>query len=442
MMNIPLDALDSYKKLIDEIEQPKSTIDISKVLEILSARDALQVELEQQKPVPIDRLQKVIELDAHLRANAFRITTEIDKQKGKEFAHWRKSIQPSTKAWWWQLETIHSPPPKKKLEWLFRGLWIAGWATNLSLLISIASRLGGAGSVGFFDPMVVIVPGIGALISASNKLPKFEKLLKDLHIPEPSRELTKFLATMMVSGVLVGGGYTIIPLMSKFANSNGAEKYEAGDLIEAEKDYKRAISLDGTNIEAHYNLGNLYESWHDIDKAKKQYEIAIAGKLPSAYNNLGRLYIQEKKYSLAAALLNNGLLKLSDRERKDSQFLLSKALISQSDGETSNQGIKYSLFKNLGWTMLKEGRYEDAKMKLQVAISIAGEEKPKDINYPAAAHCLMAQTLEKLKQPTASLKEWDKCSQWGSILNADEDTWLYLANQKKLSNKKNTSNKK
>lgn len=39
------------------------------------------------------------------------------------------------------------------------------------------------------------------------------------------------------------------------------------------------------------------------DKAKKEYLIAIEGNLPDAYNNLARLYLQEKKYPHAAALL-------------------------------------------------------------------------------------------------------------------------------------------
>jgi hypothetical protein len=69
---------------------------------------------------------------------------------------------------------------------------------------------------------------------------------------------------------------------------------------------------------------------------------------------------------------------------------------------------------------------------LKAAIGIAeSAETAKYIPNPGAAHCLMAQTLEQLKskQPTA-LSEWIQCSKLGSKSDADEDTWLYLANQK------------
>jgi tetratricopeptide (TPR) repeat protein len=418
-MSTPLDtSLDNYKAKIDDLAKPGQPIEIAKVLEILSARDALQVELEQQKPVPINRLQQVIDLDARLRANASRITAEIDKDKGKEFVHWRESSQPSAEAWWWQLDTIDSLAPEERFDWLWKGLSIGAWAANISLAINIASRFGGAGGVGFFDPITTILLAIGALFKAGGDLPKFEKVLKKLHIPESNREITKFLATTAISGLLVSVG-SAIPLASKWYNSQGLEKYTPGDLfkpekdsdlIEAEKKFQLAISLDGHNTEAHYNLGSVYESSHEIDKAKKQYEIAIASKLPSAYNNLGRLYIQEKKYSQAADLLNKGLV--------------------QANTKHSSPEIQYSLHKNLGWARLKQGRYEEARQQSQVAIGIASsKDAEKYIPNPGAAHCLLAQALEQLKQAKA-LTEWKQCRQSSSTLDADEDTWLHLANQK------------
>jgi tetratricopeptide (TPR) repeat protein len=201
-----------------------------------------------------------------------------------------------------------------------------------------------------------------------------------------------------------------LPSVSKIYNSNGLKNYRKGDLGAAEKDYQRAISLDEDNIEAHFNLGNLYEDWLEFEKAKKQYQVVVADGLPQAYNNLGRLYIQEKKYPQAAVLLVQGLVLAEEKN--------------------STPEIKYSLFKNLGWARLQQGRYEEAQQTLQAAIGIARNPDAKNyIPNPGPAHCLLAQALEKLKQPTA-LEQWQQCSQFGSRLNADEDTWLHLAQEK------------
>ena len=91
---------------------------------------------------------------------------------------------------------------------------------------------------------------------------------------------------------------------------------------------------------------------------------------------------------------------------------------------------KYSLFKNLGWARLQQGMYEEALETLRLASGIA--ENPNAEKYipnPGATHCLLAQTLEKLKQPT-TVEEWQKCSQLSSTLNADEDAWLHLAKER------------
>jgi hypothetical protein len=184
-MNIQDPSLDRYRQLIDNLKQRKQPIDSQQALEILTARDALQITLEEQKPVPIDILQQVIQLDTRFRANAVRITTAINKNSRGELERWRESVKPSAEAWWWRLESIESPAPKQRLDWFWKTLRLGAWAANISLLVNIVTRFGGAGGVGFFDPLVVIVPGIGALLSAGDRIPTFEVVLKRLNVPKP-----------------------------------------------------------------------------------------------------------------------------------------------------------------------------------------------------------------------------------------------------------------
>jgi tetratricopeptide (TPR) repeat protein len=414
MMSTQLDStLDSYQKQIEDLRQPKRRIDSNEALAILSVRDDLQVALEEQKLVQLDLSQQVFDLDAVLRANATKIVDAINGKTNYRFTHWRENIQPNETAWWWRLDTIESPPPQEPFGWGWNGLTIVAWVFNIILLVNVASRFGGAGGVGFLDPIAVILPGIGAFLSAGGKLPKFEPLLKWLKIiPYPDRQLTKFLVTTILSVVLVFGS-SAIPLVSDMFTGYGVENFNAGDLTAAEKDYKRAISLNGKNMDAHYNLGDVYEQWFEIDRAKKQYQIAAAEKLPQAYNNLGRLYIIEKKYPQAETLLATGL--------------------EQANRKDIAENIKYGLYKNLGWARLKQNRYPAAKEALQKAVAILGKRTDDtNIKNPGAAHCLLAQTLEQLKESTA-MGEWEKCSQIElpkHRFDPDEDTWRYLAKQK------------
>ena len=86
----------------------------------------------------------------------------------------------------------------------------------------------------------------------------------------------------------------------------------------------------------------------------------------------------------------------------------------------------------------EQGRYEDASLNLNAAIAIS--KKPEVLQYipnPAAAHCLIAQVLEKQpKLSQTALSEWGKCADLASVTNPDEDEWLHLARQKVSQKKK------
>jgi tetratricopeptide (TPR) repeat protein len=413
-MSIQLDStFDKYQQLIEHIRPPKQQIDCSQALEILNARDALQVALEDPKLVTLDLQQQVFESDAVLRANAEKIVDAVNGKTNYLFTHWRENIQRSDRAWWWQLDTIESPPSQD--HWVWNGLRILVWGMTISLVVNIFSRFGGAGGVGFFDPSSLIAQVITGFLSRGGTLPKVEPLLlKSLKVPPHKRQEKKLpLAITALILIFVISEFAI-PLCSEAYNKAGLENFKVGDLTAAEKDYKRAISLNGKNKFSHYNLGSVYEGQLEIDLAKKQYQIAVAEKYIPAYNNLGRLYIQEKKYSQAAMLLVTGL--------------------EQAEEKNSPPEIKYSFYKNLGWARLNQNRGREAKEVLQKAVNILGNpEENKYINNPGAAHCLLAQTLEQLKESTA-LGEWEKCRQLKPppppLFDPDEDTWHYLAKQK------------
>ncbi len=406
-------TLKCYEAAIESLKQAGSSIEVKQVLEVLKARDAVQVALKEQKIIPTSGLKQVIELDSALREQAELITKAVNCKTIEQFAQWRESVCPPAEAWWWKLESLAPPHPWDVWDWLWKGLTVAAWTANLSFLVNIATRFL-SGGVGFGGAAAVILPSIFALLQASSELTKagqegFDKLLEKLNISKQYREEAKLVSAVLLFLTLISI-WLSLPLISNLYNRNGLKNYTERNLGEAEQDYLKAIALNADNVDAHYNLGNLYEEWQELEKAKKEYQIAVAGNLPDAYNNLGRLQIQDKKYPQAASILAKGLL-LAQKQNSDPE-------------------LRYSLFKNLGWVRLEQGRYEEARLTLQAAIGITNNpEAAKYISNPGAAHCLLAQALDKQKKPKA-LEQWQKCCQLGSRLNPDEDTWLHLSQEK------------
>jgi tetratricopeptide (TPR) repeat protein len=405
-----------YEETINLIKEARASnsINSKQIIRALSTRDKVQIALKKSRFVHSSKLNTLIELDVAIREELKVILNATNNNKIiEQLAQARETLKPSPEAWWWKLESIISPHPGDDWDWLWKVLTVAAWAGNVSLLVNIATRFLGGG-VGLAGVVAVILPSILTLLQASNEFTQagregFENFLEKLNIPKQYHEKTKFGSTVIMLGLLVIF-WCSLPLISDFYKRKGFRNYHDSNLGEAEQDYLKAISLNADNVEAHYNLASLYEKWQYWEKAKKEYQIAVAGNLPDAYNNLGRLYIQEKKYPQAASLLANGL-QLAQKQNAASE-------------------IMYSLLKNLGWVRLEQGRYEEAQQTLQVAIGIA--QNPQTVKYienQASAHCLLAQVLDKQKQ-TSALEQWQKCCQLGSRLNPDEDIWLHLSRQK------------
>lgn len=280
------------------------------------------------------------------------------------------------------------------------------------MLANIASRFL-SGGVGVLGAAAVVFPSFLTLLQARSELTDagregFDKLIAKLGILQNCREETKFGSLVALFGLLLSFWFAL-PLISQVYNQEGEKNSEQGKLGTAEENYLRAIALNPDNVDAHYNLGNLYEDLQEFDKARTEYLIAVKGNVPEAYNNLARLFIQKKEYSQAVALLQKGLLLTREHE-----------VLPE---------VKYNLFKNLGWArFLQKGRDTEAQKALQVATGIANNPGVY-LENRGSAYCLLAQVLDRQKQPSA-LKQWQKCSQLGSTLNPDEDTWLSLASKK------------
>ena len=100
---------------------------------------------------------------------------------------------------------------------------------------------------------------------------------------------------------------------------------------QAEKMYKRAISLDPSNPVAYQNLGNMYRDRGEIDLAIENFNTAIKldQKFIFSYNALMSLHLENENYQEARKVLESYLD--YSGSKVDAFFLLSQIATREGD---------------------------------------------------------------------------------------------------------------
>lgn len=396
-------ALSAYRQALASLSQG-SAMDEAQALAVLTARDVLQSALHQSPQPGPHRLAEVRRLDQQLKGQGAALVKALD------FRGYRQSFPRPAESWWWFLDERLQVAKPHPTDWLVKGATTLAWAVSIGLLVTISGRflLGGAGVAGLsaiaLSNLLTLLKARSDLTEAGNEGAQW---LFDRFRLSPSWRLrTRFGTTVLLAAALFAF-WLALPSLSRQANRRGQVAQFEGKLGSAEQAYKLAISLNPDNVEAHYNLGTLYEDIQDLPQARTEYLIAIRGNLPEAYSTLARLYLDapEKNLNKAIALLNQGL-RLSNQQQ-------------------SAPEVRYSLFKNLGWALFQQGNHQQAQSALATAIAI--REQP-DVKppHPGSAYCLLAQTLEAQGE-AATLPVWQRCCQLGDTGSPEENAWLMLA---------------
>jgi tetratricopeptide (TPR) repeat protein len=361
------------------------------VLDCLVTRDRIAYQLRQTGPAEPAVAQLIHQGDAQLRKLAGPIG------RLSELKDWRQSFSPAPDAWWWNF----APPPGffERFDWLWTALALAMLTVSISLALNISSRFftGGPDTWGALaivgQSVLTLLTTTSVLTSAGRDAAK--RILSSLKFLDPFRQEAGCVAALGLLIALLLFDRSL-PQIARWYNDRGYANYQAGQLTSAQRDYERAVKLDPDLLEAHYNLGLLYEDLDELDQARAEYRIALQGGLDAAYNNLARLYLLDKEYDKAIPLIFNGLK------------------LSQDDE------VRYDLHKNLGWARLGQARYDEALAALDQAVELAGDRAP--------AHCLRAQVLEAIgDDPQAVDQAWETCLRYADSSRPDEDIWIGLA---------------
>ena len=481
-------AVDRYEKAIAAIEMAGKDLSVELVLDVLTARNAVQAALEDKsQPNPGRLIRAVKELDARLKTQTNYIN-QVTK-----LAEWQAILNPPQKEWWWLLDPITPKPWRDRFDWLWRFCSLILLTASLAFVADISTRVlsGGPDLAGVFG---VIVPTVLTLLAGQGALTQngregIEYGLNSFKVDKSLWDEFICLAAGLVLGSLILFWYSMPWIADHYYINLGDKAYEAGQLTVAEKNYNRAIKLNPENTEAYYTLGRFYQELADYNKAIENYKIAWKGNKIEAADELASLYFKRHNYQQADEWLELALeiprnLLNKDKQAKITQkefnflsrlasqnpqefgnaeklgllvddrifaFLKNKAtLINEKQFELLSGLVNYYLDKKkyadsdrrlfLGFALTKNDKKKQATIlayqgwiQLEQARYLDAETQLRDAisinNKLASAHCLLAQVFEKQNKQDDAKKSWEQCLQYASQYNENENKWIRLAIQ-------------
>ncbi|MEG3858434.1 tetratricopeptide repeat protein [Microcoleus sp. herbarium12] len=220
----------------------------------------------------------------------------------------------------------------------------------------------------------------------TSKLAMEEAIKKRSHPKAPGREMTLFDA-------------------AKEANNRGLKLKQAGQLIEARKNFELAIKINPDNAVTYYNQALMYEEAGKVDRAMELYQDAAFLGLAAAYCKLGRLYIIEYK----------------DLRKSVEKIVLGLKLVKAEKVE-NDKIVKAGLLTYLGWAWKEQGCYEEALDNLQEAIKLRSDR--------GLTYGIMAQVYENLGNDAEVVKAWKHCLEYANSDEPDEDVYIGKARQR------------
>jgi tetratricopeptide (TPR) repeat protein len=409
--NLTLESsLERYKvalDLLENFEELEQVFLAEQVLEVLLARQSVQLALEDAKSVSAKTLLSLEAQDNRLKSRRSMILNF------KKLSKWRELVNPPKTSWWWYFEPpallpfLEKPHPLlNQLDWLWKLITLIAVAVSVTFILSTLQRVlaGGLDNTGIFAVMVqtILVLAGGSTLTQQGR-EALEQTLVWLRIPKYYwQEFSTILAMLFLSIVIWIHSF-YLPQLAVNLYQNGVRQYESGHIGSSMSAYQQAIALRPDYVEAHYALGVLYERLQQPDKAIPEYQLVLQSDSKSlnlltrlrVSNTLGRLYILKGKYNDAWIPLEEGLSLVKESTQTDKNLLYEK----------------YGLLKNLGWLRLQEKYYVDADSFLEEAIALNPER--------ASAHCLRAQLLEGIRREKEALSYWENCIRYAVSSNPD-----------------------
>ncbi|MBN2020500.1 MAG: tetratricopeptide repeat protein [Sedimentisphaerales bacterium] len=137
----------------------------------------------------------------------------------------------------------------------------------------------------------------------------------------------------------------VIPAAVSPRNNLGVAFAEAGNLEEAEKQFKTVLEIDPNDADGNYNMGNIMARRGNPAEAKGYYEKSFIRRPDegNTYHAIGVLLVQEGKFEEAVELYRSALAQ-------------------------KKMGQSFLLYEGLGSIFIQMGRIDDAIAELEIAV--------------------------------------------------------------------------
>ena len=161
---------------------------------------------------------------------------------------------------------------------------------------------------------------------------------------------------------------------------NGNKESVKKNYIEAEVEYRKAISKDKTTSKAAHNLGNILFENENYDEAIQEYfktqkNSELNLEKHSAFHNLGNSYMKKKDYAQAIEAYKNALRNNSEDDETRYNYALAKKFLEGDKRQNSQNKNESEDEKKDKSEDKKENKEQDQKSDQD---SDSENEKPKD----------------------------------------------------------------
>ena len=120
--------------------------------------------------------------------------------------------------------------------------------------------------------------------------------------------------------------------------ADGNKGYQNEAYVEAEADYRKALSINSANAKAQHNIGNALYRTKDFDQANQRYFQTQKNSLNKsekhlAFHNMGNGFMQQKMYEKAVEAYKNALRNNPTDDETRYNYALAKELLEKEKQE-------------------------------------------------------------------------------------------------------------
>lgn len=398
-------AINDYAAKLDKLESAEGTVKETSVYEVLLARDGVENLLPKRFEASQTSLIELVELDRRLKAQNDLIGANPNLK------NWREVLNPPETFWWWHCSVTPIVHTWDRLDWLWNTMTVACLGLVGSLMVNVTNAMSAGGAVQWPETFMTLMQGTGLALIAGGTLTsagqaEVDRLLDKLNIPSQFRaEATLTMAvTLLLASI---GSYNTLP---KYLLYLGNRNYDEGRLQQALIKLTQANQIQPQNPKINIALGKVYESLNKKNQAMEEYLKVIHIGLPEAFNAAGRVQTPNNP-EVAEALLLIGIQRAYIRRElnmmKDEQSL----------------DLQYRFRTNLGWALLQQQRYDDAREELLNAINLH-EQYPDRHLGNGMAKCFLIKANLALGDKTEAIQNWNDCRNEARPEFISEYQWL------------------